>query len=193
MNPEWIIDARKGNREAFNRLVDLFHKDIFKMVFYRVRSKMDAEDLTQDVFTLAFRHIRQLQDERRFKSWLYSIAVNRVRDHFRNKKVRSWLGFFSEKEKPEEDLAPEFRDPENGALEEMIRQDFWKQLESAMKELSKMEKEVFMLRFLDDLGIREISVTLHKSESTVKTHLYRALAKLQNSVLLKSMVGKERL
>jgi len=44
-----------------------------------------------------------------------------------------------------------------------------------------MEKEVFLLRFLDNLSIREISSALEKSESTVKTHLYRALVKFRKS------------
>ena len=43
-----------------------------------------------------------------------------------------------------------------------------------------MEKEVFLLRFFDDLGIREISEVINKSQSTVKTHLYRALKKFKD-------------
>jgi RNA polymerase sigma-70 factor (ECF subfamily) len=45
--------------------------------------------------------------------------------------------------------------------------------------LSALEKEVFLLRFLDQLTRKEISAALHKSESTIKTHLYRALRKIR--------------
>jgi RNA polymerase sigma-70 factor (ECF subfamily) len=53
-----------------------------------------------------------------------------------------------------------------------------------------MEKEVFMLRFFDDLGIREISETLGKSESTVKTHLYRGLEKFKNAASLREFLER---
>ncbi len=59
-----------------------------------------------------------------------------------------------------------------------------------MQPLSAMEQEVFMLRFFDHLGIREIARALEKGESTVKTHLYRALSKLRkNSAAATLMEG----
>jgi RNA polymerase sigma-70 factor (ECF subfamily) len=52
-------------------------------------------------------------------------------------------------------------------------------VEKVMGRLTAMEREVFMLRFFDHLGIREISLALKKNESTVKTHLYKALTKIR--------------
>jgi RNA polymerase sigma-70 factor (ECF subfamily) len=46
--------------------------------------------------------------------------------------------------------------------------------------LSRMEKEVFLLRFFDQLTITEMSAALKKNESTIKTHLYRALRKVKS-------------
>jgi RNA polymerase sigma-70 factor (ECF subfamily) len=54
-----------------------------------------------------------------------------------------------------------------------------------------MEKEVFMLRFVDCLGIKEISIAISKNESTVKTHLYRALGKLKKNAALKRFFNEE--
>ena len=50
-----------------------------------------------------------------------------------------------------------------------------------MKKLSRWEREVFLLKYLDQLTIREISQVLNKSESTVKTHLYRWVEKFKKS------------
>jgi len=66
------------------------------------------------------------------------------------------------------------------ALDNIMRQDFWKQIELLLKKLPRMEREVFILRFMDHLSIKEISRVLEKSESTIKTHLYRALEKFKN-------------
>jgi RNA polymerase sigma-70 factor (ECF subfamily) len=54
-----------------------------------------------------------------------------------------------------------------------------------------MEREVFMLRFLDNLNINEIAQTLKKSESTVKTHLYRALAKFKKEKALRQFLQED--
>lgn len=59
------------------------------------------------------------------------------------------------------------------------KKDFWRQIGKMPTSLSAMEKEVFLLRFFDQLTIKEMSAALHKSESTIKTHLYRALSKLK--------------
>jgi RNA polymerase sigma-70 factor (ECF subfamily) len=54
-----------------------------------------------------------------------------------------------------------------------------------------MEREVFMLRFLDNLNINEIAQILKKSESTVKTHLYRALAKFKKEKRLRQFLQED--
>jgi RNA polymerase sigma-70 factor (ECF subfamily) len=65
------------------------------------------------------------------------------------------------------------------ALDNLMAKDFWKKVELFLNELSRMEREVFSLRFMDHLSIKEISQTLGKSESTVKTHLYRSISKFK--------------
>ena len=47
--------------------------------------------------------------------------------------------------------------------------------------LSRMEREVFLLRFFDQLSLKEITDALGKNESTIKTHLYRALKKIKSA------------
>ena len=171
--------AKAGSRSAFAELVDLFQDDIFKMVFYRTRTQMDAEDITQEVFMQAFRKLSGLKKVERFKSWLFSIAINRVRDFFRKKRFRS-LFQLSDAGNDIKSLNTQTHDqPE--AIDELIKQDFWKQIGLIIDKLSRMEREVFLLRFLDLLSIREISSVLKRSESTVKTHLYRALVKFRKN------------
>ena len=81
--------AKDGNRSAFAQLVDQFHSDVFRMVFYRIRSRTDAEDIAQDVFLKAFQKISTVKDAARFRGWLFSIALNRIRDFQRKKRFRS--------------------------------------------------------------------------------------------------------
>lgn len=184
-----VEKARDGNRLAFDQLIDRYQGDIYRMIYYRLRKQMDAEDLTQDVFIRAYRSIARLRKPERFRSWLYTIAVNRVNDYLRKKRVRSI--FKSSDEGPEiHPEADQLREkPE--ALEQVLKEDFWRQVTRIAEKLSKMESEVFMLRFMDDLNIAEIAQVLKKSESTVKTHLYRALAKFKKEKGLRQFLQED--
>lgn len=176
---QWVTLAQSGDQSAFHRLADRFQAEIFRMIFYRVRSEMDAEDLTQDVFFKAFRNIKQLRSSRRFKSWLYRIAVNRVRDYHRRNAFRSMFSFIA-LDDPDFQESREMAAPPEAA-EKVDRQAFWRQINHMLSALSKMEKEIFLLRFFDGLTIKEITGAMKKNESTVKTHLYRALAKMKGT------------
>ncbi len=186
---ELAKQARDGNRRAFEQLIDRYQGDIHRMIYYRIRTRMDAEDLTQDVFVRAYRSISRLREPERFRSWLFTIAVNRVNDYLRKKRVRSI--FKSSDEGTEaQPVAADFENrPE--ALEQVLKEDFWRHVERIAKKLSKMEREVFMLRFLDNLNINEIAQTLKKSESTVKTHLYRALTKFKKEKELRQFLQED--
>jgi len=172
-----VKEAKAGSRTAFEQLVDLFQNDIFRMVFYRTRSAMDAEDLAQDIFMQAFKNLSGLKAVDRFRSWLYSIALNRVRDFNRKKRFRSLFYSFNEHHEVVQAYAK--TNDHHEALDNLMIQDFWKQIRLLLDKLSRMEREVFLLRFIDHLSIKEISRVLGKSESTVKTHLYRALQKFK--------------
>ena len=172
-----VESAQAGDQLAFHRLVDHYQPEIYRMLYYRTRSRMDAEDLTQDVFLKAYKHLPRLQSPAVFRSWLYRIAVNRVKDHFRKMRFRALFGNSSVddenfRETEEMVMAPQ-------APEELERKEFWRQVEKMLNVLSRMEKEVFILRFFDQLSLKEITAALGKNESTIKTHLYRALKKMK--------------
>jgi len=182
-------EAVAGSETAFNSLVDLFQEAIFRMAYYRTLSRMDAEDITQNVFIKAFKNISRLQSPERFKSWLFSIALNQVRDFYRKKRLLTMLGLSGKGDDHEQDYEEENApDP----LDNLMRQDFWKHVELFLDKLSRMEREIFTLRFMNHLGIREISNILKKNESTVKTHLYRALGKFRKESTMRQFLTEEK-
>lgn len=185
---ELAAQAKDGSRFAFTRLADRYQDRIYRMVYYRTRSRMDAEDLTQEIFLQAFRSIRRLQDPMRFEGWLYRIAMNRVTDHHRKKKFRSLFSPLLESDTDTTgDQPPEASED---TVDRVIRAEFWARVRDLLERLPRMEKEVFLLRFFDELGIKEIAQVLGKSESTVKTHLYRGLAKFKEASSLREYLGE---
>lgn len=121
-----------------------------------------------------------------FKPWLYRIALNATNDHFRKKRLRSIFTLFTGDH--EEGRASE-DDHASGRLE---KKEFWTRLTGFLSRLSAAEKEVFRLKYLDELGIREIAEVLGKNESTVKTHLYRAVEKFRKEKELCGFLQEER-
>ena len=74
------------------------------------------------------------------------------------------------------------------AMENLMRQEFWKQIKFFLDKLSQGEREVFLLRFMDHLSIKEISQVLRKNESTVKTHLYRSIKKFKKGHSIRQLL-----
>ena len=172
-----VNQAKDGSRSAFAQLADQFQAEVFRMVYYRIRSRADAEDIAQDVFLKAYQKISSVKDASRFRGWLFSITLNRIRDFQRKKRFRSL--FKVDDENIEYQSPAETATDQPEALDHVLREDFWRQIRLILNKLSKMEREVFLLRFFDHLNINEIAGALKKNESTIKTHLYRALAKFK--------------
>jgi RNA polymerase sigma-70 factor (ECF subfamily) len=181
-----VKEARSGSRAAFHQLVHLYQGAVFRMVYLRIGSQMDAEDLTQDVFLQAFKSLHRLKEAESFRTWLFRIALNRIRDFHRKK-------LFMARFKPPSDDA-DFMTSELAAndgsemLEHLTKKDFWSRIREMLNRLSRMEREVFLLRFFDNLSIVEITKAIGKKESTVKTHLYRALNKFRKDSSIQALL-----
>ena len=183
-----VEDAKAGSRQAFAQLADRFHEDVFRMVYYRIRSRTDAEDITQDVFLKVFQKISGIKESAKFRGWLFSITLNRIRDFQRKKRFRSL--FKAEEENIESHIPDQAVNDPSDALDQVLKKDFWRQVSLVMNKLSKMEKEVFLLRFFDHLSLNEIADIVKKNESTIKTHLYRALAKFKNEPAMQRLLDE---
>ena len=170
-----VESARSGERKSLEELAALFYEEIFRVVYYRTGSRMDAEDLTQEIFVEMSASLNRLRDPASFKPWLYRIALNRVRDFHRKKRLQSLLRART----TIEDIEPSGNP--HSPLDSVIAKEFWYQFHHLTRRMSRKEREVFTLRYVDQLQLKQIAETLRNSESTVKTHLYRALKKFKKA------------
>lgn len=167
---ESLKRAKDGEAEAFGHLYDYYHAQIYRFVFLRVGSRQAAEDLTHEVFVSAWKNIDSYQERGYpFSSWLYRIARNAIIDHYRTRR---------------EETDIEAIDPAHFAEEAELeaRVDNALQLAEIHKRLSQLGEdyqEVIILRFIEELSVRETAKAMDKSESAVKVAQHRALAKLK--------------
>src|SRR5205085_9193025 len=73
---EAIEACRRGDREAFDRLVERYQRDVYRLCYRYVNNHHDSSDLAQESFLKAYRAIGRFRGESAFSTWLYRIAVN---------------------------------------------------------------------------------------------------------------------
>ena len=165
-----ITEAKGGEAEAFGRLYDYYLPMIYRFILLKVGHREEAEDLTHQVFLKAWQNMSNYSEKGfPFSSWLYRIAKNSIIDHYRRAKPSTNI----------DDLVN---------IEELIsRPDIGKidekeELAKIMKSIGKLketEKDVIIMRFVEDLSVKEVSDALNKSEGAVKVIQHRAIKKLQ--------------
>ena len=165
-----IERAIKGRPSAFGSLYDYYQPRIYRFVLIKVGRREDAEDLTHQVFLSAFLNIKTYKDlGHPFSSWLYRIARNQVIDFYRTRKPETSL----EKFEPDFFVSPAVA---HFGVDERLEAD---KVRTAIEKLKPEYQDVVVMRFIEDLPIKEVAATLDKSEGAVKLLQHRAIKELK--------------
>jgi RNA polymerase sigma-70 factor (ECF subfamily) len=168
--------------EDFDELVRRNQKRIFRLLMSLLHDEDAADTLTQECFLKAYKSRSSFRGESSVDTWLFRIAVNVARDYHRNRRQGFWKKLFSgsrdagsrdgEDEQPLIDtLADRRSTAEAGLLAREEVEKVWQ----TVRRLSPNQREVFVLRFSEEMGLDEIAQTLDMEVGTVKSHLSRAL------------------
>ena len=160
--------AAAGDRQAFARLYDLHVDEVYRYAFFRLRTDADAEDVTSEVFHRALAAMPRYEPRRPFLAFLYTIARNVVADRLR--KQRPQASFEDALEHPSEEPGPE---------EAATAMDEARRLRHAIGELTPIQQEIVILRFLEDRSTKEIAYVTGKNENTIRGIQMRALTALR--------------
>ncbi len=167
---ELVLQAVRGDSDAFGVLYSLYLDDIYRYVYYRTGNVTVAEDLTEDVFFKAWRAIGSYEQHGvRFSSWLYRIARNVAIDYLRAKRPHVALTDEPVTLVDEEELSP---------LQLPLRREEVKELQRAMSRLTEEQQHVLILRFVEGLGHAEVAEILGKTEEACRVLQHRGLAAL---------------
>ena len=171
---ELVLRAIQRDQEAFGELYDRHVVRVYRHIYYMVGNAAEAEDLTAQAFLRAWEAIPRYQVRGApFVSWLLRIAHNLGVSHLRSKRESSQIheGIVDHKMQ---------RDPEQAyeqtADEELVRE--------AIMMLREEQRQVIILRFIEDLDYREVAEIIGKSVAAIRVIQHRALNALRKQMKL---------
>jgi len=156
-----------NSRQDLEDLFKWLNEPLYKYVYIRCGYNRElAEDITQDIFVKAWEKRSTFNPSKStLKNWIYVIARNHLIDTYRKKKI-SVKSF-------DEDIY--VKDLNISVEDEAVVSDILKNLDR----LKEKEKEVIVLRYVQDLEIEDIAKILGKSKNTTKVMIHRAIKKLK--------------
>lgn len=158
----------------FEELYRRYADKVYRKCLSFVKDSARAEDFTHDIFLKLILKLGTYKETARFSTWLYSITYNYCMDQLRIYKKRGEVFQDEELEIPDDtDLNVAFEDPDIEI----------KRLNNALDHLQMEEKSILMMKYQDDLSIREIAETFQITESAVKMRLMRSREKLRTRYL----------
>ena len=164
---------RARELDDLDEVFRLHRSKVFRFVLFSVRDDDVAETLTQDCFLKAYNARASFRGDCSVTTWLMQIAMNLVRDHARNRRLQFWKRAATV---DVAEMSDALGDGSASVERQMLAREQVKGVWRAVEKLSASQRSVFLLRFVDEMELKAISVVMGMKESTVKTHLYRALA-----------------
>jgi RNA polymerase sigma-70 factor (ECF subfamily) len=174
------ITSDAASRGSFDEIMRQHQKRVYRVIFLLVKDRDAADTLTQECFLRAYQNLSQFRGESRIETWLMRIAVNLVRDHSKSRRVSFWRRFIGleDAEANEIGVPASNPSPERVLLARAELQAVW----SAVDVLSPQQREVFLLRFVEELSLAEIAEVLELRIGSVKAQLFRALGSVRKQM-----------
>ena len=167
---------RDRDERAFRELIDDHRDRVFNITYRMLGNRAEAEDVAQEVFITVFKTIESFREESKFSTWLYRVTVN----HCKNR-----IKYLARRHDRDKDELDETSNQTNGAVSGMpvraanpdkalASAQMEKLLQEAIADLDADQREVVILRDVEELSIEEICEITKLPDGTVKSRLHRA-------------------
>lgn len=179
-----VVRWQAGDEKAFEELITLHERRVYRLLYRMMGNKEDAEDLTQETFLSLHRHGHRFRAEARFSTFIYRVAANAALNRRRSLgRGRTRVDKLKVRQKAGDDLPSSPRDPEDAThgaeLSEHVRK--------ALDGLSPSLRMPVILYDIEGLAYGEIAKVLGIAEGTVKSRIHRARQALREK--LRDLLG----
>lgn len=164
--------VKNNNVMLFEELYNRYEKRVYNKCYGFARSGAEAEDLTQDVFLMMFVKLGSFKGRSKFSSWVYSLTYNFCVNYVNRNKGR--------KINDKSDSISDDAERLSVVLEEDAILDLRvDKLKKALDLVSPEDKTILLLKYQDEVSIKELSELMQIGESAVKMRLKRAKARIE--------------
>ena len=155
----------------FNLLYDKYATKVYSRCISLLKDPSLAQDATQEIFVKIFINLSKFSERSKFSTWVYSIAYNYCIDMIRRRKKQK--NIFSDEMEKAPDIVEEVPDSELMEMEVA-------RLKQVLEKIPVGDKAVLLMKYQDEMQIKEIAQVLDKTESAIKMKIKRAKHKAQN-------------
>ncbi len=156
------------NVNYFNLLYDRYTNKVYAKCMSMLRDQELAEDATQEIFVKILLSLSKFNGKSKFSTWLYSITYNYCIDQIRKEKNENFVQVndFSRIDKVDDDM-----------YDSEIKETNVFRLKEVMDKMNAEDKCILLMKYQDELSIKDICNILDKTESAVKMKILRAKEK----------------
>jgi RNA polymerase sigma-70 factor (ECF subfamily) len=172
-----ITACKRGNQEAIGELFERYYPSSLRVARGILRSEAESQDAVQAAYLSAFRHLHRFREDSAFKTWITRIVVNCCLMQLRERSYRvRWVHL-----KDIEQTAGAFvlKSPTPSPEQTASSRELASAHNRALAKLPLRWREVYLLRDVSGLSLREAAKELGVTVAAAKTRLFRARARMR--------------
>ena len=177
---ELVSRTQAGETRAFDELVRRYREKVYRLSYKILRHEDDAAEALQDAFLSAFRGLKNFKSESTFSTWLYRIATNASLMKYR--KRRDGHISLEQSQSHGDESGESLQLPDWSALpeDELLDAETGEVMAEGIAMLPEDDREVFLLRDVDERSNAEVAEMLGLTVAAVKSRLHRARVRLRD-------------
>ncbi|MGO9481338.1 MAG: RNA polymerase sigma factor [Candidatus Kryptoniota bacterium] len=167
---ELVEQVKSGNDRAFGEIVSRYEKKVFFVIKRMLNDDDEAADAAQEVFIKLHESLKRFRGESNLYTYIYRIATNVAISYLRKRKVRAIVRL----DETITNILTSGNEPQHeadqGELKKLVAQ--------AVAALPSQQRQVFILRFYEELSYEEIAQVMHRSLGALKANYFHAVKKI---------------
>ncbi len=167
---ELVEKVKEGNDRAFGELVNRYEKRVFFIIKRMLNDDAETADATQEVFIKLHDSLRKFRGDANLYTYIYRIATNVAISYLRKRKVRAVVRL--------DEVISNMLSGGNEPQREADRSELKRLVAAAVESLPVQQKQVFVLRFYEELSYEEIAQMMHRSLGAMKANYFHAMKKI---------------
>ena len=173
---EIISQILNGDQNAYALLVDKYRNYVFTIVLRYVKSREDAEEVSQDVFIKAYRSLADFRGNSKFSTWLYTVTTTTCITFLRKKKLEV-------QSLDNENVFAAADNIDSGVTANQVEQKTRiNMVNEAIRMLNPEDAQIITLFYKAEQSLDEIAHILAKEPNAVKVQLHRARTRLKEKM-----------